>query len=428
MERVNNLADVYGTSRNTPLTYVNRSEVDDRFLNDITRDKHIVIHGSSKQGKTCLRKHHLNKDDYIVVNCTRDTSKASVYEMILKKANISCSVTDTRTVKGTMKVKATLGGKGGIPLFAEAKTEGSFEGARDTESKAEHKSFEIDIEDVNDIIRTLKEVGFNKFIVIEDFHYLDEDVQHSLSFDLKTFYDESDFVFIVVGVWLENNKLIMYNGDLDDRTTTIPADTWSPEKLTEVASAGEPLLNITIEENEKNTAVKLCRGNVGLLQEICYRLCEKYNVWKTQDTHREVGEQGDVEKIIREIAKSKEARYKNFTLKFTEGLNDTKLQIYKWIMFCVVNEPLEKVYLGLTLRDLFKIIKDVHPEKNSLQRTTLTQGLERIDRVQHKHKLQPRIFTYSNETLKVVDPNFFVFLESVIKQELLEEMGLSGYA
>ena len=53
------LANVYGTSREIPETYTERIGIDDRFLNDITRDKHIVIHGSSKQGKTCLRRYHL---------------------------------------------------------------------------------------------------------------------------------------------------------------------------------------------------------------------------------------------------------------------------------------------------------------------------------------------------------------------------------
>jgi hypothetical protein len=93
-------------------------------------------------------------------------------------------------------------------------------------------------------------------------------------------------------------------------------------------------------------------------------------------------------------------------------------------MYCVISEPVEKVFLGLTLRELFRIIKDVHPDSETLQRTTLTQALDRIDKVQHKHKLQPRIFTYSNETLKIVDPNFMVFLESIDKRELLESIGL----
>jgi hypothetical protein len=32
-------------------------------------------------------------------------------------------------------------------------------------------------------------------------------------------------------VWLEANRLVVYNGDLAGRITSIPADTWSAEEL-----------------------------------------------------------------------------------------------------------------------------------------------------------------------------------------------------
>ena len=44
------LAEVYGNSRGLPLTYQARKAVDERFVNDITREKHVVLHGGSKQG------------------------------------------------------------------------------------------------------------------------------------------------------------------------------------------------------------------------------------------------------------------------------------------------------------------------------------------------------------------------------------------
>jgi hypothetical protein len=50
------LSDVYGISRELPLNYVPREGVDGVFVESLTRDKHIVVYGSSKQGKTSLRK------------------------------------------------------------------------------------------------------------------------------------------------------------------------------------------------------------------------------------------------------------------------------------------------------------------------------------------------------------------------------------
>lgn len=59
------LDDVYGLTRNLPLTYVERKEVDEVFRKSLNRNKHITIFGSSKQGKTCLKKHCLETDKYI---------------------------------------------------------------------------------------------------------------------------------------------------------------------------------------------------------------------------------------------------------------------------------------------------------------------------------------------------------------------------
>ena len=198
--KIHKLTNVFGTSREVPETYVERQGVDDRFLNDITRDKHIVIHGSSKQGKTCLRKHHLKEQDYVVVQCTRETTKAKLYEMLLKQADIQCEVGSTNTITGGFTLQVKVGGEGKIPLVAKATTEAGGGYEHKTTQTAETKEFEIDPEDSNDIARILKNASFSKYIVIEDVHYLDEDVQMSFAVDLKVFHENSKLIFIVVGV------------------------------------------------------------------------------------------------------------------------------------------------------------------------------------------------------------------------------------
>ncbi len=47
---------VYGISRNLPENYVARMSVDNNFIESLSLDKHIVIYGSSKQGKNVFEK------------------------------------------------------------------------------------------------------------------------------------------------------------------------------------------------------------------------------------------------------------------------------------------------------------------------------------------------------------------------------------
>lgn len=70
-------------------------------------------------------------------------------------------------------------------------------------------------------------IKFQKYIVLEDFHYLDIDIQRDFAVVLKAFHEASKFCFIIIGVWLEENRLIVHNGDLTGRVIAIDADKWT---------------------------------------------------------------------------------------------------------------------------------------------------------------------------------------------------------
>lgn len=77
--------EVYGvTRRRVPLTYESRESVDDRFLNEMRRDQHLVIYGTSKQGKSSLLKVALEEGDYVEVQCGTSWTKETLYGTFLK--------------------------------------------------------------------------------------------------------------------------------------------------------------------------------------------------------------------------------------------------------------------------------------------------------------------------------------------------------
>jgi len=231
------VADVYGINRDLPQNYVARKEVDELFINSLTRDKHLVIYGSSKQGKTSLRKHCLTEDDYIVVHCSNRWSLGDLHAAILKRVGYEVTQSTTRTATGRNKIlasfKATLMGTG---------IETSGERERSVSDAVTKQPLELDPDDVNDIINAL--LGFKKFIVLEDFHYLSIETQKDFAVALKAFHEQSPLCFVIVGVWLEESRLTVYNGDLTGRVIGINADRWKLEELREVVAAGESLLNI----------------------------------------------------------------------------------------------------------------------------------------------------------------------------------------
>jgi len=192
-------SDVFGIQREVPHNYVARPAVDDVFVESLTRDKHIIVYGSSKQGKTSLRKYNLVPTDYISVTCSNTASLGQLHSAILKEAGYTIEQSTTRTVTGDTKINARISGEVNLGVVKFGSHVESADGAADTTSKIE-VALELDPTDVNDIIRALEEIGFDKFIVLEDFHYLPTETQEAFSVALKAFHEQSRITFVIVGV------------------------------------------------------------------------------------------------------------------------------------------------------------------------------------------------------------------------------------
>jgi len=417
------LGDVFGVSRGIPKTYVERPRVDERFINDLTRYKHIVIHGSSKQGKTSLRKQHLNETDFEVVQCTRNMQKEDIYGALLKSADIGIS--ETKTTKHTkgVKIKVTFSGEGNIPLIAKVKGDGEISNDRGSSDAMATTSFDIDISNPNDIYNVLHKSGFKKYIVLEDFHYLPNEVQEAISYDLKAFHDNSPYIFIIVGVWLESNKLILFNGDLSGRINTISADNWTKEELKKILREGEKLLNIRFSQEAEEELLSCCYRNVGLLQEILYRLCEEYNIWSTRDNVCLVGTGQEVRAVLSFISKEEAPRYINFIKAFCDETKNSQMKISKWVMKFLMSAKRERLSKAICTDDVLDYIKKHHPYGFRITKSSLTQFFSRIDKIQSKHKIQPLILEYSQGFIRIMDVNFIVFLTTHYKQELAGMVG-----
>lgn len=306
------LDEVFGVARDIPVNYVVREAVDGTFVSSLARDKHIVVFGSSKQGKTCLRKSNLNDDDYIVVTCSNKWTLATLHSAILKAAGYTIEQSTTRTADGTFKINAKLEGSVGVPLIARAKTGGEAAYERKTSTSTVTLALELDPGDVNDIIGALVEIGFEKFIVLEDFHYLSDEVQQDFAVALKAFHESSKLTFIVVGVWLDENRLVEFNGDLTERVLSVNADAWSRSQLSEVIELGEKLLNIGFEVAFRDGLLSGCFDSVSIVQTACHQVAEDAGISATVEEHTVVGAGVDPLVLIRDVVDKQSARYSAF--------------------------------------------------------------------------------------------------------------------
>lgn len=413
--------DVFGIQRDLPLNYVERKQVDSLFIDSLSKQKHIVVYGSSKQGKTCLRKHGLVDQEYIEVHCSNRMGLPDINASILKAAGFEVTASTRQSVTGRSKVlasiKASLFGSG-----AELGTETEDSKTREIETK----SLDLDIEDVNDVIQALKSINFDKFIILEDFHYLQHEVQKDFSVQLKAFHEKSKYCFVVVGVWVEENRLIVYNGDLTGRVVAVNADRWPIDSLLDVIERGERLLNIRFASPFREDVVNGCFGNVAILQEACYSACVKGKVMSTSNTEHIVGSGIDAAEAISNIVFQQSGRYNSFLTHFSSGFQDTELEMYKWLLYPILTAKIDHLRNGLKFSYIKQTLRRMHPLQTKLNTGNITQALQYTTQLQVKKGIKPIVIDYDQTDLRldIVDRSFIIWLTYANKKEILELVDL----
>ena len=169
------LEEVFGVSAKPVRSYVERPDVDERFLEALVSDKEVIVYGSSKQGKTALVSKHLPYDKNILVSLTPRMSVLDMYQIILGKAGvrISAGSVDKRSTETnlgfTSKVKAIL------PLFGagEVGTDGGLKAGSSDEQK--YEEIPINLELPQHVADLLNRVKSEKWIILENFHYLNDE-------------------------------------------------------------------------------------------------------------------------------------------------------------------------------------------------------------------------------------------------------------
>lgn len=416
-------SEVFGISREIPLNYAYRESVDTEMVNSLTRDKHLVIYGSSKQGKTSLRKQHLQPSEYVVVTCLNTWTLPQLMSSILKQLGYTVEQSTTIATSGEAKITAKGGFKArwfGTGIDAEVGSEVT--GGRTKE--VTEVALELDPADVNDIITALERAKFKGWLVLEDFHYLPDETQKRFAVALKAFHESSKYTFIIVGVWLQENRLVQYNGDLTGRVTTINADRWTREELLDAISQGEELLNVEFEDSFRQTLVDESYDSIYVVQESCYQALEQNQVHATQRPKKIVA--GDAKAIVRNVVNKQSARYMDFLIGFAQGFGSTDLQMYKWLLVPIIMTPVAEHEKGLELREIRRILGVYHPRGDDLNAGNVTQALRAFASLQVQHGMTPIVFDYdsAHRQLNVVDRSFLIWLNQQDKREVLETVDL----
>lgn len=428
------LENVFGVSRDPVATYIERSAVDSTLAAALNETRQIIIYGSSKQGKTSLLQRHVPDNKRVTVHCGPTTTAEDIYRSFLRQRDVDIV---TETSSGTSRDMGTsISAKftAMIPFFGEgsAETKGEVKaGARQDEKR---KAIEFNLanaQDVGELLLRMDGTGF--FYVLENFHYLSDDVQRQLAFDLRTF-EEMSLRFVILGVWRERNRLVQCNGDLQDRIAEVPVEPWVDADFQRIVNEGARILRVTFSTEVTNEIFAQAHGSVAVVQELLKKFCERANITESIAEDQPVIRLADIT-MLQGAIEDKVAEYAARHIRSLESIaagsrarrtteETSALFLPYHLVRVMVHRSYNELKDGVERKTLQELIQEEHATPDNVRTSDVTGMLSRLAMLQASQNIVPPLFDFDPGTrrIKVVDSTLYFFIDNCDPEEVMAEI------
>jgi tetratricopeptide (TPR) repeat protein len=381
------------------ITFVRRENLEGSVKAwEMNKAKHLLIFGPSKSGKTSLWKKYVPTESVIKIPCNSNKSIIDVYSEILSELNSFYTVEKQTELGLKSSFLAELTSLLGL-FSAKVQTQVEVNN-RSSDKQGPVTSPNIG---VNLIIKYLK--PSRKIIVLEDFHYANDDLKHQLSQDLKAFSDD-ECPWIIVGIQHKTSKLLSYNIDLQQRIAEIPVEGFTDEQLINIIELGESALNIKFSTEVKNNIIDESIGSASLVQNICQRICILKNITRTSIDQVNINNPEVVYTACKDIAYENKHYYEDVIKNIAiGGRNDGSTEKYKWFLKLIRDVDIPEH--GLRNTEVLNYLKELGHK--GIKQGSVTSGLGYLPRLLQKLKF-PSFFDYDAKTFYLLDKYIkFVF-------------------
>ena len=232
----------------------------------------LSVSGPTKSGKTVLVERLLPRDEAIWMEGPDLQSVEVFWERIVDWLGLYDLVEVTRSEEEAHGKE--LGGTVGIPKLASIdahKKDGTttVRGVRKSRTQA-----------VTTVARRgLEELGVP--VVIDDFHYVPDDVKQAMARAIKTAIPFCKVVLIAVPH--EAFEVVRGEPDMEGRVSTLKIDLWSNEELEFIGEKGFDALSIGGGDSIGRTLARNSFGAPFLMQDLCYQYAVTLGVLQTAE-------------------------------------------------------------------------------------------------------------------------------------------------
>lgn len=359
--------------------------------------KVICVTGPTKSGKTVLTRHVLGNDKSALVNGGQVDSSEEFWTLLLQDLKLPESETNTEKDETSIGIRylitAQVKASEGISQFFNNKNKRT-------------------------ILEYMRDHDFA--LVVDDFHYMPNEVQRQVVRSLKSEIFEG-LTAILIAVPHRAFDAIGVEREMEGRFAHVEIPAWGPAELNEIPKMGFPELNMAVNASSIGEFAEEANGSPLLMQRFCGRLCGHYEIEETLSSRKNFNPSNATRKAIFEsvakqfgfptfekLAKGPQSRSKRIDRKRLDG--EGTLDIYQAVLRAVANNgPKEKIHYNEIRDELRKILV----EQDVPQKHEVSSALGHMYGIARDEIQGEPVLEWSDDFLYLTDPFLMFYMRWV---------------
>lgn len=373
--------------------------------------KLMIVTGQTKMGKTILAEKVYNRDtNNVWVEGGAISDEESFWDNIVSQLKVPTEYENQET--SGVKYIVEAGGEGQLRFgFVDAKPKGNV--------SIEHDSLKgiVTTSRMSNKMAGIKYLTDNNIpLIVDDFHYINRDVQTQIVRALKSPIMHG-LPVIFIAIPSRKFDVLKVEREMTGRIELFEIPSWSEDELIEIANKGFEELHVDVPISVKEKMAKEAMGSPHLMQEFCKKLCEKNRIEKKKIQKIKLSDNIDLNTIFIEIAKNSG---RSLFEKLARGLRQRSDRIHRQLkngeeadIYGVVMEGLKRLKPGVSavnyeeFRGCLKEIIDDVPRLHEISRV-----LEKIAEISYNEGASSPVIDWDKDEaiITITDPFFAFYL------------------
>jgi hypothetical protein len=372
-----------------------------------------LLTGPSKTGKTSLYRRVLPtlKRQELIVRCSGRLTPTDFWSSALESLNFERLAESSRTWGINTATKIGLKGEAGWSWLAKVMATVGFTVSASGEYAIAREVVRAGISSKH-LIPLLKELPVQ--LVIEDFHYLSEEVKREVFQQWKAFTDEGVSV-LLVSTTHHVIDIAKANRDLTGRTRFIDVGKWDTKDLAQIPEKGFAYLDL------KPSAIanrRIAKESVGLpiiAQQICQQiLIERDGEPMSRTASKNItSEEVSSAQVV--VAEELYTNHQSDYEKLITGprRKSRKHATYEKILASFALEPLQ---FSLKHHELVERVEKLKGQDSSIPRASIDSSLRALAKFQARNKIELLEWHEDERVLYILEPSFLFYLRQKLGQ------------